>query len=180
MCFGSRANSAHRRIACWIAASRKVLLIAAAGNKDSDKVDMPALYDTVISVGAIDQNKKRCRTEEWGSNYGEDVDIFAPGIDILSTDRNGGYSLCWGTSAAAAYVAGVALLWYGARAASMWFPHVKNEPIKCRKALFENAEYLGVNYGHGLVNAYKTVKDARGNINMDIDSYETLHDTKSN
>lgn len=163
MCFGSTVKSAHRRIACAIADVRGVLLIASAGNGAWDKVEFPALYDTVISVGAINENKELCDYDEpfsWGSNYGPDVDIVAPGVNIISTNRNGGYSYCFGTSAAAAHVVGVALLWYGVRAASRRFPHVKQEPDKCREALFENAEPLGEDCGHGLVDALGTVKDA--------------------
>ncbi|RLF51272.1 MAG: hypothetical protein DRN24_05230 [Thermoplasmata archaeon] len=160
MCFGSYYPSIHRRLACKIAAERGVLLIASAGNGACETVEFPARYDTVISVGAINENMELCDYEEWGSNYGPDVDIVAPGVNILSTNRMAGYSYCWGTSAAAAYVVGVALLWYGVRAASRSLPHVKLEPDKCKKALLENARYLGEDCGYGLVDALETVKDA--------------------
>ena len=114
----------------------------------------------MISVGAINENMELCDYEEWGSNYGPDVDIVAPGVNILSTNILARYSYCWGTSAAAAYVVGVALLWYGVRAASRSLPHVKLEPDKCKKALLENARYLGEDCGYGLVDALETVKDA--------------------
>ena len=42
------------------------------------------------------------------SNHNADVEVTAPGVDILTTDLDGGYTHGTGTSAATPYAAGVA------------------------------------------------------------------------
>lgn len=59
-----------------------VFLAVAAGNSDDDSsFYSPASEPTACTVGATDIADARA----WFSNYGSLVDIFAPGVDILST-----------------------------------------------------------------------------------------------
>ncbi len=57
------------------------LVVAAAGNESSNAFFTPAGYRGVLGVGATDQNDVFASF----SNYGEDVDVCAPGVNILST-----------------------------------------------------------------------------------------------
>jgi hypothetical protein len=57
------------------------LVVAAAGNSNSFERHYPSGYNYVLSVGAIDYEGERARF----SNLGADVDIAAPGVQILST-----------------------------------------------------------------------------------------------
>ncbi len=71
----------------------------------------PAGYEPVIAVGSIHHNGKRSPY----SNYGDWVDICAPGGDgttsnVLSTVPGNKYSAAYGTSMAAPHVSGVAAL----------------------------------------------------------------------
>ena len=83
----------------------------AAGN-DSRQHSWPAMYEKVYAVGAV--SSKRARA--YYSNYGDWVDICAPGGDvnvgpqILSCIANGGYGYMQGTSMACPHVSGVAAL----------------------------------------------------------------------
>ncbi|MFQ3295602.1 MAG: serine protease [Natrialbaceae archaeon] len=91
------------------------LPICAAGNDGSEGVSYPAKYDECIAVGAIDSNEDLTDF----SQYGENLDVVAPGQDVLSSStRNGGYEKLPGTSMACPAVSGVAAL--GLAAHSEW------------------------------------------------------------
>lgn len=88
-----------------------ITVVAAAGNGDQNGVAadacsvLPASVAGVISVAASDQDDK----EASFSNYGTCVDIFAPGVSILSASNssNVAYALRSGTSMAVPHVVGV-------------------------------------------------------------------------
>lgn len=88
------------------AAARDVLLVASAGNAGCDCIGLPAKHKDVLAVGAYDPNDTRASF----SNVGPQLDIMAPGVDIISTFANGEFRFGSGTSQAAAYAAGAAAL----------------------------------------------------------------------
>lgn len=96
-----------------LAGKMGILVVASAGNNNNnvdyiENKEYPAAYNlsNLISVGATNfQNQKSdC------SNYGESVDVSAPGEGILSTAPNSFYVEMEGTSPAAAMVSGIAAL----------------------------------------------------------------------
>jgi len=82
------------------------LIVAASGNENQSYVAYPAAYDNVIAVGASNLSDER-----WGSsNYGSELDVLAPGVDILSTTIGDTYGYLSGTSMATPFVSGLAAL----------------------------------------------------------------------
>lgn len=95
------------------AVSKGIIVVVAAGNGEKithtpvDTVNVsPANMDSAIVVGALDETG----TKGSFSNYGDSVDVIAPGVDIPSTYLGGKYALMSGTSQAAPHIAAVAAM----------------------------------------------------------------------
>jgi subtilisin family serine protease len=85
-----------------------VTIVVAAGNNSRDASNtVPAAYPQTIAVGATTQNNDRA----FFSNFGPRVDIYAPGVNILSTVGDNAYGNKSGTSMASPHVAGAAALY---------------------------------------------------------------------
>ena len=117
------------------AASKDVLLVVSAGNEAYDvdtKITYPndilegskEISDNVISVGALDYTYGTGMVANY-SNYGKNnVDVFAPGSEIYSTEPNNQYEFVDGTSFASPNVAGVAAM------IRSWFPKLTASQVK--------------------------------------------------
>eukprot|EP00057_Strongylocentrotus_purpuratus_P027060 XP_011681534.1 PREDICTED: cuticle-degrading serine protease [Strongylocentrotus purpuratus] len=89
-----------------------VVAAASAGNDNSDAcLKSPAREPKAITTGATDRDDKRASF----SNFGSCVDIFAPGVAIVSSSTASDKAIAiWsGTSMAAPHVAGAAAILLG-------------------------------------------------------------------
>ncbi len=106
---GVQTEYAALREAVAYAEEKGVIIVSAVGNNGSGTLYYPAGYDTVIGVGAVDENGALYRY----SNHNAGVFLTAPGVDVRSTAREGGYILSTGTSFAVPQAAGAAAVLLG-------------------------------------------------------------------
>ena len=81
-------------IADVLKANPKLVIVAAAGNENRNRVTFPAAYPGVISVGATNITGNRASY----SNYGGGLDLVAPGGDLNTPGLLGGIPTTGGTS----------------------------------------------------------------------------------
>jgi subtilisin family serine protease len=182
MSFG-KAYSPEKQVvdeAVRYADSRGVLMIHAAGNDGADLGTKPNFPNRTYQDGGTATHWIEVGASAWWatdslaasfSNYGrEQVDIFAPGVDILSTVPGNRYERNSGTSMAAPVVAGVAALLMA------YFPELSGAEV--REIIFSSAtrfpeqrvRWPGERVGRvafcdlsrtcGVVNAYEAVRMA--------------------
>ncbi len=83
-----------------------VTIVAASGNDGANNRYYPSALPGVIAVGAIDRSGQLAEY----SSYGAPISVLAPGSEILSSYRDGGYAASSGTSQAAPFVSGACAL----------------------------------------------------------------------
>ncbi|MGA3191517.1 MAG: S8 family peptidase [Candidatus Bathyarchaeia archaeon] len=141
-----------------------VLVLAAAGNSNSDARFYPAAYDEVVAVAATNAFDTKAAFSNWGSW----IAVSAPGVNIFSTmptyhvtlndypySESMNYDYLSGTSMACPQAAGVAALIWSS------FPNATRDWV--RGQLSFTSDDLGdpgfdVIYGAGRVNARKAVE----------------------
>lgn len=182
MSFGKSFSPNKERVweAMKYAEKKGVLMVHAAGNDNKD-IDITFNYPTNfkdgentsfvnnwITVGASTRYNDKLKASF--SNYGQKVDIFAPGLEIYSTVNKSGYKFLQGTSMASPVVAGcAALLW-------AYFPDLTAVEVKdiLLKTANKNTDPLllgedadttfdRLSVSGGVVDVYKAVKYAYEN-----------------
>jgi thermitase len=165
MSLGGYGDSELLHDAVKYAYAHGVLVIAAAGNDNTNVKSYPAAYDEVVAVAATDESDGKAGF----SNWGDWIELAAPGVNIYSTmptypvtlNYMYGYAMNYdflsGTSMACPHVSGEAAL--------LWSRYPNRTRDWVRLWLRYTADDLGdpgfdVYYGYGRVNARKTVEQA--------------------
>ncbi|GFP75801.1 S8 family serine peptidase [Clostridium fungisolvens] len=101
---GSSSSDQILKNAIDYASNKGVILVAAAGNDGLKSICYPAAYDNVLSVGATNEANELASF----SNFGDKIDLVAPGVNILSTvpSFSNNYEYMSGTSMATAVASG--------------------------------------------------------------------------
>ncbi len=110
------------------AQSTEALHLVAAGNNGYNNDWIPAFpanynLDNIVAVAATDHNDGLAEFSQYGRR---NVDLGAPGVDILSTVPGGKYATYSGTSMATPHVSGAAALIASAK------PDISNEELRQR------------------------------------------------
>ncbi|KAI1077090.1 oryzin precursor [Whalleya microplaca] len=99
-----RLLSSSTNTAAAAAVEAGLFLAVAAGNDGLPAfLSSPASEPTVCTVGAVESDDSRASF----SNFGSLVDVFAPGVDIISTWNNGSTGIISGTSMATPHITGL-------------------------------------------------------------------------
>lgn len=154
MSFGSSYYNQAEKDAIDAARAKGLILIAAAGNSgdgnpSTNNVGYPARYNNVIAVAATNSNDV---VASWSSD-GPEVDVSAPGVDILSTYKGSSYAYLSGTSMATPYVTGTVAL--------MLKAGISANDIQSKlqaTAVDINAPGFDVFSGYGRINAFSAIQ----------------------
>ncbi|MCL2013243.1 MAG: S8 family serine peptidase [Cystobacterineae bacterium] len=142
---------------------RGSVVVFSAGN-DNGPVGYPARLPETIAVAACNPwGERKSPTSAdletwWGSNFGPEVDVCAPGVFVYTTNNGGDYLTSFnGTSASAPHVAGVAALVLSIN------PHLSAAEVE--EILRHSAEDIAPPgrddfTGYGMLNALKAVHAA--------------------
>ena len=143
-----------------------VTVVVAAGNDGDNTVHYcPSHLDSCIVVAACDSNNEKA----YFSNYGNSVDVIAPGVDIRSCIPGGSYKQLNGTSMATPHIS--------AAAAMIKYAEPNITPAKIEQKIKDVSLDLGdmgkdVYFGYGLPKLSNLIKD-NPNIKPSITISET-------
>ncbi|MHB1355179.1 MAG: C1 family peptidase [Anaerolineae bacterium] len=148
---GGYGESSTLQGAIQYAYSNGVVLACAAGNGGTNQAFYPAYFSECLAVAATDE----WDIDAYFSNYGDWVDVSAPGVAITSSWLGGGTHTLNGTSMASPHVAGLAALIRAMRPAwstSQVFNHIIYNSV-------DDIRYSGFDdfTGWGRINAQKSI-----------------------
>ncbi len=127
------------------------LVVCAAGNSGG-QVNYPARLKESLAVSAVDNTRRVAPF----SSRGPEIDVAAPGVEILSSYLNGGYAVLSGTSMAAPWVSGLLALMLAADPDMDWTIDAIRRRLQAA-AVDEGNPGKDYEYGYGLVNPSRAI-----------------------
>jgi thermitase len=122
-----------------------IVIVAAAGNGGDSQPVYPAAYENCIAVTAIREDGTLAPL----ANYGDWVDVAAPGFNIYTILPDDAYGYKHGTSFATAYVSGLAALLFPAVTDADGDGRLNDEVRQAIESACEDIDITGI--GHGLI-----------------------------
>jgi|GEM_PF-5603579 len=160
------------------ARDNEILVVTAAGNFEGNLGAFPASLPDVLSVAAVDSDNHLADF----SNYGDFVDVVAPGELVTGPYRDGTYALWGGTSFAAPFVSGQAALLISLVPDIPW-DNLYQAIVNSAVGIDEVNIGLEVQLGSGLTDPLGSLQAlgyasdlACGNVNGDPDSMVSIGD----
>ncbi|WP_138753358.1 S8 family peptidase [Paenibacillus sinopodophylli] len=153
MSLGNYAQADFLHDAIKYAYEHDVVMIAASGNDNTDRPGYPAAYPEVFAVAATDSNKEKASF----SNYGNYIDVAAPGDSIASTYPGSQYAALSGTSMASPHVAALAGL---IRSVNPELTNVEVMELMRKSAIDLGAEGKDDYFGYGEIDIDKALQAA--------------------
>ena len=134
-----------------------VTIVAAAGNDGKEVYQQPALFDSAITVAAINPHGNAWTS----SNYGTCVDISAPGVSVYSANFPGDntYATFKGTSVATPLVSAAAA--YVLMEHRSYTPEQVKQEIIATATPFKKSDCYNDRYGAGIVNFSNIISGTR-------------------
>jgi len=151
--YGGENYSSTLQSAVDYAWSKGAVVVASAANYSTDTPYYPAACNHVVAVSATNTSDQLTSF----SNYGNWVDVAAPGVSIYTTSRGGGYGAYSGTSFSSPVTAGLLALIFSAN------PSLTNQDVL--DILTQNTDDLGApgfdsTFAHGRINVSKSLQAA--------------------
>ncbi|MFB6467161.1 S8 family peptidase [Cytobacillus sp. Hz8] len=152
---GNYQPSAVLQEAVQYAYDKNVVLVSAAGNDHTSQPSYPSAFPEVLSVSAVTDDGNLADF----SNFGDYIDVTAPGVSIPSTYFKNRYASLSGTSMASPHVAGLAGLILSVN------PKLRNQQVM--NIIETSAVDIGDkgtddNFGHGLIDVKNALRKAAG------------------
>ena len=134
-----------------------VTIVAAAGNDGEEVYQQPALFDSAITVAAINPHGNAWTS----SNYGSCVDISAPGVGVYTANfpGNNTYAQFAGTSMATPLVSAAAA--YVLMEHRSYTPEQVKQEIIATATPFKKSDCYNDRYGAGIVNFSNIISGTR-------------------
>ena len=154
--YGSSSKLKTVELAVDYAYEKGMILVVASGNTGGKVYECPAYMENVVTVGNLRVDSNGALVREYTSSYGN-IDLSAPGTDILTIDAHGSSAVVAGTSFAAPMVAGAMSL--------VMSVDSRIKPSEALDILISTAVDVGASgydqyTGYGCIDCYAAVRKA--------------------
>lgn len=149
---GSGGAQFEQDIITYATVNKNSLVVCAAGNNSSSAAFYPAGYKYVLSVASTTSTDARSSF----SNFGNTIDVCAPGSGIYSTIYNNSYTTFDGTSMASPITAGVCAIVKSQFPSYTAMQTGEKVRVTCDNIDAQNPSYIG-KLGKGRINMQKAL-----------------------